>query len=145
MSLFDVFKTSTHKLNKELIKASLMGDLKSVRKMFEKGADLNVLYKHDKRDFTFTPLMGASGQGHINVVSFLLENDINANETNNHQRTALHFAAERGHLDVVIVLLEYGADPNIEDLKGINPMLLAGGNNHMKLMELLFKHMDIKK
>lgn len=41
-------------------------------------------------------------------------------------RTPLHQAAKGGHLECVEVLLDAKADPNMQDVSGITPLLLAG-------------------
>lgn len=47
--------------------------------------------------------------GHIDIVRYLLEREVDPNEQAHCGATALFFAAECGHLEVVKDLLKYGA------------------------------------
>ncbi|GKA17840.1 potassium channel AKT1-like protein, partial [Tanacetum coccineum] len=42
----------------------------------------------------------------------LLKRDLDANESDNNRRTALHIAASKGNTNCVLLLLDFGADPN---------------------------------
>lgn len=52
----------------ELIKACEYGDLEKVKLLVEKDADINLEY------YNWTPLTKASGEGHLNIVQYLVEN-----------------------------------------------------------------------
>ena len=45
----------------------------------------------------------------------------------------------QGHDDVVRFLLEHGADPNIEDLKGMTPIFYSVTSNHLSTTRLLLE------
>ena len=53
---------------KELIKACEDGDLKEVKSLVEKGADIDLEYDN------WTPLTKASEKGHSAIVEYLVEN-----------------------------------------------------------------------
>ncbi|KAF5859814.1 hypothetical protein ETB97_002423 [Aspergillus alliaceus] len=53
------------------------------------------------------------------------------------ERTALHEAASEGNADVVAYLLERGAKPDVHDLNGQTPLMLAQTNSHREVVEIL--------
>ena len=60
-------------------------------------------------EYNDTALMKAAGQGHREVVRFLVEQGADLNIRNNQGQNALMFAAASGHLAVVIFLIDNGA------------------------------------
>ena len=59
-------------------------------------------------------LKWACAYGHMDVVRFLLEHNVDITERHRGE-TALHHAAYGGHADIVALLLERGASVNVED------------------------------
>lgn len=51
--------------------------------------------------------------------------------------TALHLAAFRGDVDSARLLVQYGANPNAESKSSGTPLVIASGEDHAELMELL--------
>ena len=54
----------------------------------------------------FTALMGASLEGHTEIVKALLGKGADVNEKNNDNRTALDYAKVMGHEEIVNLLLQ---------------------------------------
>jgi FOG: Ankyrin repeat len=48
-------------------------------------------------------------EGHLELVKYLLENNVNVHAQTRTGDTALTYACENGHTDVADLLLEYGA------------------------------------
>jgi ankyrin repeat protein len=95
------------------------------------------------------PLKLASIQGFTDIVSKLLDYDVNPNaedtdiiDTKFLNHTALMLAAEKGHADTVQVLLAKGADPNIRHEDGYTALTLASCNNapHTDVINVLLEH-----
>ncbi|KAK8115574.1 hypothetical protein PG984_012076 [Apiospora sp. TS-2023a] len=100
--------------------ASTSGQLKTVKLLLEKGADLNA-QAYCLSDGG-TPLHMASSSGQLEVVKLLLEKGANVNTIDGYGMTPLHRVAWKGQLEVANLLIEKGADINAVDLSGLTPL-----------------------
>ena len=101
--------TINNDLDADLIKAAFSGELQEVKRLLEKGANVNA-----KRDNGITALMGASIEGHQEVVELLLakEADVDAKVYffgHTSGATACDLASEKGHKEIVKLLVRAGA------------------------------------
>ncbi|TDA37117.1 MAG: hypothetical protein DSO07_12820 [Thermoproteota archaeon] len=120
-------------LNEDLIEAARWGDLEKVKKLLDRGADVNARDKDG-----WTPLHWASVHGHLDVIKLLVERGADVNASN-HGWTPLHEAASRGHLNVVKFLVERGADVNARDREGRTPLDLARREMYWNVADFLEK------
>lgn len=67
---------------------------------------------------TCTPLCVAAGNGHVNVLSCLVENGADVNARTDEDSTPLMEASGDGHIDVVTFLVEHGANIDLQDKNG---------------------------
>ena len=148
------------------------GDLDVVRLFVEAGMDINVQpygssvayvteTKQDSLEAVRFPqpgdedddtaLMKAAGQGHIEVVRFLVDQGADLKIRNGQDQDALMFAAAGGHLAVAIFL--------IDRVGGVPPTLVLGGyfydsgpqtalewaayNGHLDMVHILLENIDI--
>lgn len=91
-----------------------------------KFAEFKILINCSKSKTGEAPLHLAAQNGHVKVVSVLVEDYgalLEAITLDN--QTALHFAARYGQLAVAQTLLSLGANPNARDDKGQTPLHLA--------------------
>lgn len=124
----------------ELVRASLQGDLATVRKLVESGADVNSMDKHGMGPLlTFTP----------SVVEYLLSQGADPNlQKNESEAPVLVGIAYMNNVECVRLLLEGGADPNtITERTGETPLhsSLARGEDVSKtdrhaVVKLLIEH-----
>ena len=72
-----------------------------------------------------TPLHWAALNGHIDMVTSLLENGADVQSKEDFGRTPLHFSAIGGHHEVCKALIEAGAELNSVEIDGFSPLMVA--------------------
>ena len=70
-------------------------------------------------------LHSASGEGHLQVVRYLLRYGVDVNLRDSGLETPLQLASWMGHCDVIQCLLEHGADVDLRDQFQHTPLMLA--------------------
>ena len=90
-------------INDELIDAARKGDINRIKKLLDKGADVNAKDKDGE-----TALMAAALRGHTEIVQFLLNKGADVNAKRNDGTTALMAAAREGHTETVRILKQAG-------------------------------------
>lgn len=119
-----------------LSRASSKGDIATVKKLVNEGADVNATDSSGR-----TALIEAAWGGYNEVVSFLIEKGANVNACDNAGCTALMRAAEEGHEAVVKTLAKSGADVNLcGKVRGTTALMLASEQGHLKVIELLIEN-----
>ncbi len=108
--------------NTPLLYAALSDKNWAGEKLIRLGADVNAVNKDGK-----TPLMLASEQGSVKMVSDLLKAGAKPNAKNPRGETALMFAAEKGQTECINLLLRAGADVLLADI--FNKTALAHAND----------------
>ncbi|MCY4328544.1 MAG: ankyrin repeat domain-containing protein [Endozoicomonadaceae bacterium] len=114
----DQINSTTHKGDTALHKACFVGDLHSVIKLIQYGAD--VCSKNHRRS---TILHMATAGGHLVVVQYLLYNipSIDINDKNCYGDTALHVAGYNGDEEIFSLLIGAGANIHVRNNKGELP------------------------
>lgn len=121
-----LMNAATYSGNLEIVKALVEGK-GGLLSVFSKGVDVNA-----KDDNGETALMGACGNGHLEIVKYLISKgaDINAKAEATRFRgtTALILASMYGHLEVVKYLVSKGADVNAKSDSGMTALNVAKTN-----------------
>ncbi|NLD92623.1 MAG: ankyrin repeat domain-containing protein [Fibrobacter sp.] len=116
-----------------LNRACSKGDLASVKKIVNDGADINAIDSRGR-----TALFEAAWGGYNDIVKFLLDNGANANLADSTGYTPVMRAAEEGHDSVVATLVQKGADVNVHGkVRGTTALMLAAEHGHCKTIEKL--------
>ena len=119
-----------HKI--ELFDAARNGNIKIVRLLLDKGADVNAKDRSGK-----TAMILAAKNGHADIVRLLLDKGADVNAKADDDTTALMQAAEKGNVDVVRALLEKGADVNVRRLDGSTALMYAAKNDNVDAVRVL--------
>ena len=105
------------------------------RYLVHMGAIVNVCDKAGR-----SPLHLCSSEGHLAVVSFLIEEgSAEIDKSKNDGRTPLFVAATEGRLDVVQYLVGAGADMHFATSDGQTPLSVAAANRHLEVMHYLME------
>lgn len=119
--LTDWPKTDVNKLNAEgesaLMIAALKGHLEIAARLIKKDADVNKT--------GWAPLHYAASNGHLVVMSLLLENHAYIDAASPNGTTPLMMAAMYGSASTVKLLLEEGADPLLKNQQGLTAIEFA--------------------
>ena len=99
-----------------------------------KGADVNAYTK-----LGWTPLMVASGEGHVETAKVLLEQGARVDYKDADKRTALLWAAGRGQTAMVELIADKGAQLDGKDGDGRNGVWLAASQGHDETLTLLLE------
>ncbi|XP_075599642.1 ankyrin repeat domain-containing protein 26 isoform X15 [Balearica regulorum gibbericeps] len=118
----------------KLHRAAASGDLAQVRQGLKK-------YGIDGRDKAErTPLHLACANGHVDVVTYLVENKCKLNLFDNDNRSPLMKAVQCQQEECVAILLDHGADPNLADADGNTALHLAIISPNASVARLLLEH-----
>jgi ankyrin repeat protein len=112
-----------------LMIASLKGLTDICRQLVAKGADVNKT--------GWTPLHYASTNGHLAVISMLLENHAYIDAASPNNTTPLMMAAHYGTPEAVKLLLESGADPLLKNDLGLTAIDFAQKANRQDSAEII--------
>jgi hypothetical protein len=113
-----------------LPEASSNGDYACVKKIIEKGANVN-------QASPMSALMWAAQGGHENVVRLLLENGASVDQKTDKDGTALVYAMAGHSLATVKTLVEHGADVNFPS--SFTPLMSAALQGDLPIIEYLLE------
>jgi glutaminase len=82
-------------------------------------------------------LCAASAKGDLNELRRLVARNVDINRADYDGRTALHLAASDGRIDALRFLLERGANPDVSDRWGNQPLDDAERGGHFEIIEAL--------
>jgi ankyrin repeat protein len=121
------------------VMAAVHGDAKVVELFITAGMDVNI-----SPDNGMSALIGASGEGNLDVVRLLIQKSAKVDAKNNEAGvTALLLAAANGKDDAVKLLVQSGANINETDNDGDTPLLQAVAKGHVQIVKfLLGNHAD---
>jgi GA-binding protein transcription factor beta len=81
----------------------------------------------------------AVNEGHVDIVTLLIQRKANIDAKTKMGRTPLHIAVLRGVTGIVKVLSEYGADINCEDDTRATPLHYGAEHGHCDIVEYLLE------
>ncbi|XP_043351537.1 ankyrin repeat domain-containing protein 26-like isoform X27 [Dermochelys coriacea] len=118
----------------KLHRAAAGGDLGRLQQLLKKN-DINQLDKENR-----TPLHLACANGHLDVVTYLVDNKCKLNLCDNDNRSPLMKAVQCQQEKCATMLLEHGADPNPVDVNSNTALHLAAQTANISLAVLLLEY-----
>jgi hypothetical protein len=118
-----------------LVQAVRSNDLSRVRRLLERGANVNAATNNDG----WTPLHWAVDWGRRDVVALLLRSGANVDAVDNYGWTPLHVAASDAPRDIVALLLRSGANVNAATNNGRTPLHVAVVEGRRDIVALLLQ------
>ncbi|XP_071099301.1 ankyrin-3-like [Haliotis cracherodii] len=108
------------------------GELDTVIRLVEKGADINATYI---RETAFTQALESE---RFNIaVRIMGSRTFNPNAGNKFERTPLFCAAKDGKYEIAVALLNKGADINLADISGVTPLGATAWYDRHQVAQLL--------
>ncbi len=117
--------------------AALQGDLRLLRQLIARGADLNA------RHHGLSPLLAAtrdSWHGRPEAVMTLLANGADSRQADPDGNTPLHHAARSTDPAVAALLLDAGAQVDVLNAEGLSPLSIACASGNWRLARFLIEH-----
>lgn len=112
-----------------LMLAALKGQADLVRKLVERGADINKP--------GWTPLHYAATGGQVDIMRMLLDESAYIDAESPNKTTPLMMAARYGSSDAVKLLLDEGADPTLKNELGLTAVDFARGADRQDLADTI--------
>jgi ankyrin repeat protein len=112
-----------------LMQESRRGHLDNVKKLLDKGVDVN-----DKDKYGTTSLSLAAKNGHEEIVELLLRKGADVNVKNNAGHTSLQMSARQGHTEIITLLLKNGALLHRHEKYGCVALGMAADSGQIKVL-----------
>jgi len=118
------------------VMTAIHGDTKAVELFITAGMDVNV-----SPDKGMSALVGASGEGNMDVMKLLIRKGAKVDAKNNYAGVpALLLAAVNGKEEAVKLLVQAGANVNETDNDGHTPLIEAAGKGHAQIVKFLLEN-----
>ena len=121
---------------KKIISASLSGDIEIVKKLVKENKKLLEIPGYNSNTIFHNAVMN----GHMEIVDFCLENDIDLSFSSDNGSQPLHMASVNGYYDISKKLIKRGSNINAIADNERRPLHSASRVGHFKIVKLLIEH-----
>ncbi len=128
-------KLMPKKTDPVIIIAAAKGDIKTLKKLVEQGADIET-----KDSFERTPLLWAAMSGEFEAVKYLVSNGANIHAKDKINENTLHAAARGGTGEIAEYLIMKGLFADEDDTQGKTPLHCAAVMGNYEVAKVLIDH-----
>jgi ankyrin repeat protein len=123
---------SINKINDELSKACIFGDLEKIDFLLSNGANI-----HSKNIFRNSPIILTSFTGFIEIIKLLISNGANIYDEDGYGNSCISCASINGKVEIIKLLLSKGANINNKNKYNRTPIMEAYKNNKIEVIKIL--------
>ncbi len=128
-----------NKVSMELTTAGSLGNVESVTRLLEQGADVNTSDANG-----VTPLIAAAYKNHVEVAQVLIDAGADVNKQDNTKQSAYLISTSDGYLELLKITLAAGANVHSLDSYNGTGLIRAADRGHVEIVaELLKTDIDI--
>ncbi|KAJ9516149.1 hypothetical protein QJQ45_024574 [Haematococcus lacustris] len=124
--------------------AAECGDVEAIQRYVQQGASqgypASVVLQSREDVLGMLPLHIAAERGHLELLKYLLANQVDIDAGDKFRVTALHLASIQGHLECVRLLLQHRAAVQAVDTEGDTALHWAATKGHTEVVVLLGKY-----
>ena len=125
---------SINKINDELSKACIYGDVEKITFLLSNGANI-----HHKNIFRNSPIILTSFTGFIEIIKLLILNGANIYDEDGYGNSCISCASINGKIEIIKLLLSKGANIYQKNKYNRTPIMEAYKNNKINVIEILKK------
>ena len=123
---------SINKINDELSKACIFGDLEKIDFLLSNGANI-----HHKNIFRNSPIILTSFTGFIEIIKLLILNGANIYDEDGYGNSCISCACINGKVEIIKLLLSKGANINNKNKYNRTPIMEAYKNENIEVIKIL--------
>lgn len=117
------------------------GNLEKVKVLTENKADITKHYHISNHfDENITLLHHAASKGYIDIIEYLVQNQIDIHHQAYSKATALNWAANKGQIKAFQLLADYGCDVNNHGNLNYRPVHYAARDSNLNFLQLLAEY-----
>ena len=129
------------KIDQELLNACYFGNARLVKKLIEKGADVEYVEDRDG----WLPLHYACRWGDVGMMMTLIKAGANIDGRTNSKESSLHKCGRWDRKECAIVLLKLGANPHFKNNDGMKASDMTTDNEMKFLLDHFDEYMELKR
>jgi len=119
-----------------LFDACRLGDFERALELLDAGANMET----QDDSYQCTPLLIASGYGHVNIVSTLVKKGANIERKDKYDMTPLMVASDEGNIKVVLELLRCKANIEANNMWNVTSLMIASDKGYDNIVSVLLQH-----
>lgn len=101
---------------------------------------VEILFANIQVEISQQSLILAAQEGHIKIVEYLIEKDLDINVKDDNKLSSLSWACIKGYLPILQLLIKNGANVNDQDVNDVTPLMWAIQEKNIEIVKFLLVH-----